>query len=99
MLLSAIKWLVFLWGAFAVGVMCYYAIRWFPHVADVRHNEMALGFAIAAFYGWPSWLALPAFAVAQRKESPRWQSWLVVAPVILALVLYVVGQALVLGVV
>jgi hypothetical protein len=96
-LLSAIKWLAFLWGTLALGVMGYYAVRWFPHAADVRYNEMAMGFAIGAFYGWPSWLVLPAFAVAQRRELPRWQLFLLVAPVFLAFALYVVGQSLARG--
>ena len=97
MVLSAIKWLAFLCGTLALTVMCYYAVRWFPHAADVRYNEMAMGFAIGAFYGWPSWLALPAVAVAKRKELPHWQIFLLVAPVLLALALYVVGQSLARG--
>lgn len=88
------RWLVFLWGALAASIMCYYAVRWFPHVGDVRYNEMAMGFAIGAFYGWPSWLALPVFAIAQRKELPRWQLFLLLVPVLVALVLYTLGQSL-----
>lgn len=97
MLLSAVKWLAFLWGALAAGVMCYYAVHWFPYATDIRYNEMAMGFAIGAFYGWPSWLSLPAFAVLQRKELPRWQILLLVAPVLVAVVLYVAAQLLARG--
>ena len=68
MILSIIKWLAFVWGTLAVSVMCYYAAIWFPHATDMRYNEMAIGFTMGAFYGCPSWLALPAYAVAQRKE-------------------------------
>ena len=98
MLLSAIKWLAFVWGVLAAAAMCYYAVRWFPHTTDIRYNEMALGFTLGAFYGWPAWLALPAFVAAQRKELPRWQSLLLVAPVVIAAALYVAGQLLARGV-
>jgi hypothetical protein len=98
MLLAIIKWLAFVWGALALGVMCYYAVRWFPHAEDVRYNEMAMGFTMGALYGLPSWLTLPAFAVARRRELPRWQTLLLVAPVLAAFALYAAAQLLARGV-
>jgi hypothetical protein len=98
MVLSAIKWLAFLWGALPVGVMCYHAVRWFPYAADVRYNEMGMGLAIAAVYGWPSWLAIPAIAFAQRRELPRWQIMLLLSPVLAAGALYLSGQLLARGI-
>lgn len=94
MLLSAIKWLALLWGTLAAGAMCFYAVRWFPRAADVRYNEMAMGFAIAGVYGWPAWLALPAIAVTQRRLLPRSQIFLLVSPVLLAGTLYIASQVL-----
>jgi hypothetical protein len=86
MFLSAIKWLSFAWGCLAVAVMGYYAARWFPYAPNLRANE--LGIMIGAFYGWPSWLALPAIAYTQRRDLPGWQIALLVSPVLVAVALY-----------
>ena len=98
MLFSIIKWVAFVWETLAVSVMYYFATIWLPHAPDSRYNEMAIGFTCGAFYGWPSWLALPAFAVAQRKELPRWQVMLFAAPVCLAVALYVFAYLLARGI-
>jgi hypothetical protein len=77
--------------------MVYYASRWFPHAPDIRYNEMQLGFVIGAFYGWPSWLMLPIFAVFHRKSLPKWHIAMLLAPVALAVSLYVVARNLAAG--
>jgi len=97
MALLALRWIAFVWGCLALGVMAYYALRWFPHARDIRYNEMALGFMLGAFYGWPSWLTLPIFAVAQRNSLPRWQFWLLLMPPAFAILLFAVGHVLARG--
>lgn len=97
-MLAALRWVAFLWGCLATSVMAYYAAYWFPHAQDIRHNEMAVGFMFGALYGWPAWLALPAFVVALRKSLPRWQVVALLAPVTVAVLLYITGRMLAAGV-
>lgn len=74
--------------------MVHYALLWFPNVGDPRKNEMALGFALGAFYGWPSWLSLPVFAIAQWQEHKPFLRFLFLLPVAIALALWSVSWVL-----
>jgi hypothetical protein len=91
-MLVAVRWLAFVWGCLALCVMVYYASQWLPHAHQGRSNEMALGFVIGAFYGWPAWLALPALAFLGRRSIPGWQVWSLLAPVVAAASLYIAAQ-------
>ena len=94
MILALLRWTAFLWGCFAVAVMVYYAVQWFPDAGNLSQNEMAMGFAIGAFYGWPAWLSLPVFVLAQWHDLKPVHRMLLVLPVVMALLLWVVGWGL-----
>lgn len=98
MVLTAIKWLAFAWGCFCVAVMIYFAQHFFPDAANIRNNEMWMGFMLGAIYGWPAWLALPAIAFVQRRERSWWQQLLMLAPLFAAIGLLITSQLLVRGV-
>lgn len=88
MLLSVFRWSMFLWGCLALCGMCYYASQWLPRVDDITANELALGFALSSFYGWPAWLALPVLAIMSRKTLSRPKVALLLAPVAFAALLF-----------
>ena len=91
---TAKRWLFLPWGCLACAVMIHYASGWFPRVHDPRSNELQLGFALGAFYGWPAWLALPVLATVERKSLPRWHIAVLLVPPIVAVSLYTVGRSL-----
>jgi hypothetical protein len=91
-MLSTVRWLAFAWGCLALCVMVYYAWQWLPQAQQGRSNEMALGFVLGAFYGWPAWLALPSLAFLGRRTVPRWQFFSLLAPAVAAACLYVAAQ-------
>lgn len=88
------RWLLFLWGTVMCGVMVNYARYWFPDPHNVRFNEAQMGYLLGFVYGLPSWLGLPAFAYWRRKVASIWEQSVILAPAVLALVLFAVGSLL-----
>jgi len=70
-MISALRWLSFLWALAALGVMTYCAFQWFPNAGDAKFDEMRLGFVIAAFGGTPAWVVLPIIGLFQRKSLTK----------------------------
>ena len=89
-----VRWLAFAWGCLALCVMAYYAWQWLPQAHEGRSNEMALGFVMGAFWGWPAWLALPALAFLGRRSISRWQIFALLVPVVAAASLYIAAQVI-----
>jgi hypothetical protein len=91
MLLSIFRWSMFLWGCLALCGMSYYASQSFPRIDDITANELMFGFALSALYGWPAWLSLPVLAIVSRKSLSRLKIVLLLAPVLLAALLFVIS--------
>ncbi len=72
-MVSALRWLAFLWGLASLIVMSYCAYHWFPNAGDPNFDEMRLGFIIGAVGGVPAWLSLPLVAFVKRGLLARWQ--------------------------
>lgn len=94
MLLPTFRWTMFAWGCAALFGMAYYAIRWLPRIDDAMANELGIGFMLCAFYGWPAWLALPVLAFASRKSMRAGTTVLLLAPVLVATLLFCVSRLL-----
>lgn len=71
--------------------MSYYASQWFPRIDDITANELMFGFALSVLYGWPAWLSLPVLTIVSRKSLSRLKIVLLLAPVLLAALLFVIS--------
>jgi len=88
------SWALLIWGACMLAIMINYAIVWFPDAPNPRLNEMGIGFAIGAFYGWPTWFFLPVLALIDRKTAPVWRTVLFCCPSVIATSMYCAAQYL-----
>lgn len=92
MVLTLLRRLTFVWACIASAAMIYFALQWFPDFADLPKNEMAMGFAIAAAYGFPAFVALTLLAFANWSEPRRTTRLVLLAPVALCLTLWTAAR-------
>lgn len=72
--------------------MVYFALQWFPYSGDIRKNEMEMGFAISAGYGFPAFVALAFLSFANWSEQQRTRRLALLAPVVLSLTLWLAAS-------
>lgn len=94
MIISALRWVSFLWAVLALGAMAYFVYSWSPSATEAELKEVRLGFNLALYCGSPAWVTLPIVGLAQRASLPRWQFYCHLLLPIAAGLFYLWGRSL-----